>query len=504
MAKTNILFIMSDQHRYDCLGCNGNSIIKTPRLDALADESANFSSFFIQSPVCTPSRQTYFTGRYARCHKNRVNYTAMNDDVKFIQKYLQEDGYITGFVGKLHYFPPTLEYALSTGFDKGLLHDAGPNDNYSSYVKWLGENGIDGKKQAYRRCHEGVENPYVAEIDDRYHETTWCGGQTIDMLRDFAQGEKPFFLFSSYWRPHAPFELPEQWASMYQDADVPLPRAITREEMDAYAPGVRSLALRDENYNYSTVDRERLKWQIRAYYGAVSQMDYQIGRTLDELDKLGLRDNTIVVYCSDHGDFLMEHGLIDKNAFYDTAIHVPFMIRLPGIIVPGKYDDLAESTDVLATLFELCGLEVPYAEQGRSFASLVSGGGLGSVYTPREYVYAENIIPEVITCGKLTHFYEKGKGIKDIRHPDAKMVRSKRYKYNYYVDFEELFDLEADPGECNNLAYNPAYDAQKLKLKTALLDWMITADEADQIAPFWYSSRDARGGWVRLQDFEEM
>ena len=151
-SKPNVLFIMTDQLRYDCLGCNGNTIIKTPNIDRLAKESANFSSFFIQAPVCVPSRQTFFSGLYPHSHKNRVNYTAMNDDVKLMQKYYREMDYQTGFIGKLHYYPSTRKYALSTGFDHGLIHDAGPTDKYSDYIAWLKEQGVYLANGQYREC----------------------------------------------------------------------------------------------------------------------------------------------------------------------------------------------------------------------------------------------------------------------------------------------------------------------------------------------------------------
>jgi len=257
---------------------------------------------------------------------------------------------------------------------------------------------------------------------------------------------------------------------------------------------VRKLAYR-EGKKYFKTGSEEILWKYRAYYGAVSQIDHEVGLTLELLKELGLEENTLVVFCSDHGDMLYGHGLIDKNFFFDEAIHTPFMISYPGIIEPGNYNELTESTDVLSTIFELCGLEVPNDNQGRSFAGLITKSDNVSKYIQREFVYAENIIPEVITNEYIDYRYKKDKGIKGIRHPDAKMIRSRKWKYNYYIDSEELFDLENDPGETENLAYLQDYRDVVQKLRKKLLDWMITADESDQIAPGWFSVKSDKGDW---------
>ena len=490
---------MTDQQRYDCLGCNGNEIIKTPNIDRLAKQSANFTSFFVQAPVCVPSRQTFFTGRYPRHHKNRVNYTSMNDDMTLVQNRLQKEGYKTGFVGKLHYFPPTKEYALSTGFDCGMLHDAGPTDKYSDYITWLKEHVTNFDSKNYRVCRRDVKNPYVTLLPEKYHETTWCGEKTRETLKSFAETDEPFFLFSSYWKPHSPFEIPYPWATMYDDADIELHERVDEEYINKLPPPVKKLALRGgDHYKLS---REEILWKYRAYYGAISQIDNQVGLTLKKLDDYGLSDNTMVIFCSDHGDMMFAHGMMGKNIFFDEAIHAPFMIKYPGKVKPGIYDDLIESTDVLSTVFDLCGIQTPYENEGKSFAKLLSEGNIGSEYIPREYVFAENIIPEVHTGG-FDFSYEKGKGIKGIRHPDAKMVRSRKWKYNYYIDYEELYDLENDPNEMKNLAGMNEYNETIAGLRKELLDWMITSDEADQIATRWYHVKNEDGKWAEWSEWE--
>jgi arylsulfatase A-like enzyme len=231
------------------------------------------------------------------------------------------------------------------------------------------------------------------------------------------------------------------------------------------------------------MDREQLQWAYRTYHANCAMLDAEIGRTLDALDESGQAGNTIVVFSTDHGDQLLEHGLMGKNCFFESSVRLPFLIRFPGRVRPGRREELVETTDLLPTLFELCGVPEPYACQGRSFAGLVTEAG---GYEPRDAVFSENIIPEVITSGSLDFEFEKGKGIKGVRHPDAKMIRTKRWKLVRYAGGEgELYDVENDPAEDRNLYGQPAQRATVAVLQDRLLEWLMTGDEADQIAPRW-------------------
>jgi len=482
--RPNILFIMTDQHRWDCLGVNGNDILRTPHLDALARRSANFTHAFVQAPVCVPSRVSFFTGRYPHSHKNRVNYTPLSRSEVLMQRRLKEAGYVTAAVGKLHLHPPTPEEARRSGFDFVELHDAVPYlDRFSDYVKWRNER--DPKRAIhYRRCARDIEpgrNPFRAAIDEEYTDTAWVGLRTRHYLKQLAGGEKPFFLFSSFWKPHSPFEVPRPYDTMYDAVEIPLPRPMSRAQIEALPPPLASLILRGKKPPYG-MDRERLQWAYRSYYGCISQIDSEVGRILETLKALGREKDTIVVFSSDHGDQLLKHGLMGKNCFFEESVRVPFIIGWPGRVKPGQYTQLVECVDLLPTLFELAGLPEPYENQGRSLAPLIAD--LGRPYVEREAVFAENVIPEVING--MGFFFEKGKGVKGTRHPDAKMVRTRRWKYNYYPDgYAELYDLRDDPDEYRNLAGQRRHAEVEARMKDLLLRWLTTADEADQIAPRW-------------------
>jgi arylsulfatase A-like enzyme len=240
------------------------------------------------------------------------------------------------------------------------------------------------------------------------------------------------------------------------------------------------------------MDRRQLQWVYRSYYGTVSHIDREVGLVLETLKECGALENTIVIFTSDHGDQLLEHGYFGKNLFFEASIHVPLLMRLPGRIRPGRCDALVESIDVLPTLFELAGLGEPRNCQGRSLAALCDGSGRPAA--TRDAVFSENIIPEVITSGDMDFRFEKGVGVKGTRHPDAKMVRTDRWKYNYYADgYAELYDVKNDPHEQRNLVAEAECKPIVDELKQKLLDWLITADETDQIAPRWLIPKQDAG-----------
>jgi len=482
-AQPNILFIMADQFRYDCLGANGNRLIRTPNLDRLAAQSANFSNAFVQAPVCVPSRISFFTGRYPHSHRNRVNYTPCDPRETLLQKRLRDAGYRTGSVGKLHLSPPTAAHARSTGFDVVELDDGNTRlDHYSDYVKW--RNANDPKTaipyNAAAKNAPAGSNPFRAEIDYRYSPTAWAGEKTRQLLRDFSSADKPFFLYSSFFKPHAPHTVNPPFDTMYSGVEIPLPPQVDLKQIEALPKPLQALILRGRP-EYA-INRTQLEWIYRSYYGGVSMVDREVGLILDELERTGAARNTIVIFSTDHGDQLLEHGLQGKNQFFESSVHIPLLLKFPGHARPAKYAELVETVDVLPTLLDFAGIPIPGNCQGRSLAPLVGGGA----YEAREAVFSENIIPEVITGGAVDMPYVPGKGVAGIRHPDAKMVRTRRWKLNHYPgNGGELYDLSNDPGETRNLYADPAHASVVGDLQRQILDWMITADETEQIAPRW-------------------
>lgn len=470
---------MVDQLRFDCLGANGNRLIRTPHLDRLAARSANYQMAFVQSPVCVPSRASYFTGRYPHSHKNRVNYTPLDARERLGQQYFRDAGYRTGVVGKLHYYPPTAAHAKSLGWDHVQIDDGvGATDPYSDYVAWRKRN--DPKAEVGYQTTEGRpgKNPFRAAIAYDYTPTAWTGDQTRRMLRELAGGDRPFFLYASFFKPHSPHTVPEPYDTMYDDIEIPLPPAMQLAEIEKLPLPVQKQILRGKP-QYG-MDRGRLQWIYRSYYGGVSMIDREVGMILEALERSGEASNTILVFTTDHGDQLLEHGLEGKNVFFEASVRAPFLLCYPEKIKAGVRRELVEMVDVLPTLLELCGIALPSTIQGRS---MMSG-------EKREFVFAENVIPEVINSGSLDMPYAPGKGVGGIVHPDAKMMRTERWKYNHYPGHGgELYDLLNDPGETQNLYQDAAYRETVREMKDRLLDFLIIADESDQIAPRWLLSR---------------
>ena len=310
--------------------------------------------------------------------------------------------------------------------------------------------------------------------------------QTVEMLREFCASPKPFFLYSSFFKPHSPFAVPRPYDSMYDDVEIPLPQAVTLDDIRKLPLPVQKQIGRSATYN---IDRTRLQWMYRSYYGAVSMLDHEVGLILDELERSGKADNTIIVFATDHGDQLGEHGLQGKNVLFEGSVHIPLLVRFPGRIAAAKYDQLVGAIDLLPTLLDLCGVPVSEHIQGQSFAPLVTGKP--EAYATRQAIFCENIIPEVFAPpNRVGHSsyrpFVPGRGVEGILHPDAKMVRTKRWKLNYYPTCDgELYDLENDPGETRNLWADPKHGDVVRSLKDVVLKWLVTADQNDQIAPRW-------------------
>jgi len=488
-GRPNVLIIFADQFRLDCLGANGNRIIKTPNLDRLASGAANFTNFYVQAAVCVPSRISYLTGRYPHSHKNRVNYTPCDPREVMIQHMLSAIGYQTGSVGKLHFYPPTSEHARSTGFDKVFLDDGvQTTDPYSDYVGWRKVHDPSSDVSIYTPAKDITpgKSPYRSAVPYEFTPTFWTGVQTVQLLREFSASQKPFFLFSSFFKPHSPFVVASPYDTMYDGIEIPLPKAVTLDDIQKLPLPVQKQIGRSPTYE---IDRARLQWIYRSYYASVSMVDHEVGLILAELERSGKAENTIIVFATDHGDQLAEHGLEGKNVLFEASVHVPMLVRFPNRVAPGKYSQLVGAVDMLPTLLDLCGLPVAENVQGQSFAPLITGNP--DRYTPRETLFCENIIPEVFAPPnrkgtKVYHPFVPGFGEDGVLHPDAKMARTKRWKLHYYPSCDgELYDLENDPGETRNLWTDPSCDDVARTLKKAILDWLITADQNDQIAPRW-------------------
>jgi len=404
----NVLMILTDQQRHDAVGYRDPSI-KTPNLDNLAKQSVDCKATYAQSPQCQPSRASLFTGRYPTAHKVWWNSIQLPNSEKTIANYLREFGFHTCYIGKLHFSERRNEtkLAIHFGFDTTFLtHD------------W------------HRLCIKNQQVDVVSEYYNILRTPKWYGrlqnkkwqhdeivtDKALDFLR---KRPYPYFLVVSYNAPHPPYAAPPPYTHTY--------------DPDAYSGPENSQTY--EGAQLSVDDWKCIKSQ---YYGSISWIDENIGRLLSAVDL----DDTIVVYTSDHGDILGEHGFFSKGPFtYDGNTRVPLLIRIPGIS-PYLYDHLVQHIDVLPTILTKLGLTVPPDVQGRS---LLAG-------------LRENKIVNYFALSMIGH------------NPRLRMIRYKQFKYWIYGQEERCFDMEKDPQELHNITDNGVLNEMRFRLLQALIE----------------------------------
>jgi arylsulfatase A-like enzyme len=338
--RPNIVFILSDDHRADAMGNAGHPFVRTPNIDRLAREGVKFTHDFAAIPLCSPSRGCFLTGQYAHRHGVKNNYTPWNDSNITFLEILKQAGYKNGFFGKWH-MPGRLPDLLGKAVD--------------SFVTFT----VSGGQGIYYDCPLFIDGTLTSRKGKYITE------DLTDMALDFLRKEKdgPFCLYLAHKAPHQPFSPPPAMKNLYDDVD------ITRTLPPEYHAWI---TLKEGSPYYGVMGVTGKKYLD--YHRVITAMDFQIGRVLAELDRLGLFDNTIVVYTSDNGYFWGEKELIDKRFPYEEATRIPLIIRYPsGIKNPGRISDaLALSVDMAPTLLELAGIQPPAKMQGVSLAPVLA------------------------------------------------------------------------------------------------------------------------------------
>ncbi len=478
MPPPNILLLTSDQQHFTALGAT-NPRIKTPALDRLCREGTRFDRAYCCNPVCSPSRASIITGQYPAWHGCWTIGVKLPEDVPTVGEIFQGQGYRSTLIGKAHFQPlqsepgsesiecqPTLRnldfwrdfHGPWYGFSHVELARMHADESHvgQHYALWMEEKGLANWADYFRPWPDAAASrPYYEraerhwELPEEFHHTRWIGERTIANIEEAAAEEQPFFLWASFFDPHPPYLVSEPWASMYRPEDMEPGHFVEREFEDMPAHFQKT---REENPDFTGYqepgghtlhgchshrhDEEKLRQDMAVYYGMTSFMDQEIGRILDTLDRLGLAENTLVVFTSDHGHFLGQHGLVAKGPFhYEDVVRVPFIVRQPGVVPAGKVSDSLQSlVDLAPTFLRAAGLRVPGLMQGIDQMPVWRGEQPAA----REMAIVEN------------------------RHNPTRMhLRTwieARYKLTLYRDQEEgeLFDLETDPGELRNLWHDPA------------------------------------------------
>ncbi|QQA42644.1 sulfatase [Pelagovum pacificum] len=488
--RPNILLITTDQQHFTVLGAV-NDRISTPNLDRLCAAGTRFDRAYCPSPVCTPSRASIITGEYPSRHGAWTIGVSLPEDREFLGDHLAAQGYRTGLIGKAHFqplAPPSLEsqpklrdLEFWRGFNGpwyGFQHielarnHADESHVGQHYAIWMEEKGLADWRDYFQPLpgDTAVKAPRLSDsghywarkdrawaLPDDLHYTRWTGERSAAFIEE--TGDQPFFLWASFHDPHPPYTVPEPWASMYDPAEME-PGRVAPGEHDRNPPHFAKTQEQEPDFGdwHSPFNahgceshlypEEELKKDMAVYYGMMSFIDAEVGRILDKLDALGLTDNTLIVFTTDHGHFLGQHGLVAKGPFhYEDMLRLPFIVAWPGHVPAGETSDAIQSlVDLAPSFLAAAGAPGVGAMQGVSQLDCWAGGE-----PARDFAICEN-----------RHNPEM---------PHAMTYVEARHKITTYRHgpWGELFDLDADPLEVNNLWDDP--DAGGLK--AAMLHRMV-------------------------------
>jgi arylsulfatase A-like enzyme len=466
--KMNVVWFCTDQQRYDTLGCMGNDAIETPNLDRLAREGMLFRRTYTQSPICTPSRACFLTGRYPRETRDLFNGNEFfSKDEKLVTRLLADEGYRCGLVGKLHL--TAAEGKMERRCDDGYSYmkwSHHPHDDWepgvNAYQEWL-----KGKGLKWSELYQGqytsmsqwppVQNPKWTGknvgVPAKFHQTTWCVDEAISFMEQQKESGDGWLVSINPFDPHPPLDPPQEYKDRLSVEDMPLP--LWKDGELDNKPDIQRHDYRVGGQNGAAdsivgMGDEEKKEKIRDYYAQIELIDDNIGRLLEYLDESGQRENTLVIFMSDHGEMSGDHGLYWKGAyFYEGLVHVPLIVSCPGTVKENvSCSALVELVDVAPTILDLLGYEVPYCMSGKSFAKILTGEAPADRF--KDSVYCE--------------FYSVLRGC----HDDifATMYFDGRYKIVVYhgKEYGELYDLGNDPCEFDNLWDDPACSALKERL----------------------------------------
>ncbi len=453
----NILWICTDQQRYDTINALNNAQVHTPNIDKLVETGVAFERAFCQSPICTPSRGSFLTGMYPSSIHGCFNGNEYWDEAApLVTALLADAGYDCALAGKLHLAGTCGRVEPRPQHDGYRLfhwsHD--PEDEWETshaYADWIAQQG--------HKLGELRKTPQA--FPPELHQTTWCSDRAIDFIEADHDG-KPWLMSVNIFDPHEPFDPPQSYLDRF-DAEAMSGPLFRDSDLDAQAK-LADIDFQTPPRRPEAFDAKRIQ---AAYYAMIELIDDNVGRMLDALERSGQRENTIVIFMSDHGEMLGDHGLLQKGCrFYEGLVRVPLILSWPGQFLEGvRRDALVELLDIAPTLLELAGLPVPAQMQGRSLTSLLSQAAAADAH--RDFVRCEYY--NAINARHNAPF--KG--------TYATMLRDDRYKLIVYHGhgLGELFDLEADPGEFDNLWDDPALQSTKMRLMQQSFDALAFATD---------------------------
>lgn len=454
MKKPNILLFVTDQHKRNTIGVYGSTLVKTPALDALAAQGMLFERAYTGCGLCSPIRSSFFTGTYPHDHGVLTNVhlhpirQQLTPDRDVLTPAMKKAGYQLGYVGKWHvandYTP------LDFGYDRFI--------SLADYAAYRRELGVPLPEEAlnYVTPVSGVD-----PVGVEHCRPAFLADNAMRLMDAFAsRPDAPFFLRLDFHGPHLPNVIPEPYASMYAVEDIPRPATFDSDL------GGKPAVQRIKRLHWETEDVawETFRTHVQRYYGEITLLDHQMGRVLRHLERLGLVENTLVVFTCDHGDTMGDHRIWNKDyTMYDQIYHIPFIARWPGVIASGSRSDayISQMLDLTPTLLEICGQPLPSGLHGKSLLPLFGN---------REQERRRDAFCE---------FHGSHMGLYSMR-----MVETDRYKYIFHAnDIDELYDHELDPDEARNVVDDPAYADVLRDMKFRMVEWL--RDTQDHLYNEW-------------------
>jgi arylsulfatase A-like enzyme len=478
--RPNILWYCTDQQRWDTVHALGNPHSRTPHLDGLCARGTAFERAYVQSPICTPSRASMLTGRYpATHHVHRNGNVSFPPGEVLVTKLLADAGYDCGLIGKFHL---TKAKGHEARIDDGYRlwqwsHHPLPNldPEHHAYHQWLVDKGVDPQELFSR-----VQGFCGAGVPAELHQTTWVTETAIRFVE--ADRDRPWLLSLNPFDPHPPFDPPPEYLARYDPATLPPPlfqksdlerqkafANIAQQTIEAMDPlGLMPEAIAGDQADTAYRPPNSFNGQMvkAAYYAMIELIDHEFGRLLDALDAMGQLDDTLVLFHSDHGEMLGDHGLLYKGCrFFEGLVHVPMIFSWPGRVLQDlRSPALVELVDIAPTLMQAAGLAVPPFMQGASLWPLLTGEAEPAHH--KKYAVSE---------------FNDALGSAAIDTPShGSMLFDGRFKHVVYhgTGLGELFNLETDPGEFDNLWDDPAQHERRFALLREHFDAIMATSGA--------------------------
>jgi len=459
-SRPNVVLICADMAAAKHFGCYGDPAEVTPNVDALAQQGVRFDQCNCASTPCIPARASMMTGQYAHTHGKTAHMKMeLQPRPPLLPEILSQHGYQTAIVGKTHWWPANDKLGADQAFltiDDHLTAELGEDDAYIQFL--IEERIIDGTRWKEQRRRV---NPN--QIPEHCLKVNWTGDKACSLIRECSGKDDPFFVYCSFVEPHGGGSTPK--AHLAKFADIPLRPVIGRQGEHEKKPAVQSEAVRRYAPGMSKIDQYR-----RRVYASLNLVDENVGKILKTLESLNRIEDTYVIFVTDHGDLMGDHGLREKTFLYGSAVRIPYVIKGPGIPQGQVRPHLVSQVDLVPTILDCCGVEeIPRQIEGRTVMPIIEDG---------DALWRESLFCEVEQTVHL-------RGL--VSSSQAKMLRTGPWKYIYtlvdgHILEEELYHLQDDPDELCNLARDPDQAKRIEGFRSELLRWLV-AGEVNRLHP---------------------